>query len=99
MFNQEVIDFLKDLTYNEEARRILRTKSKDEVLAFAHNMGFEFPENDFDDTIWGYEQQLAMKLNQNFDLSFKLWETMWGRSYLDYLIDNLISTYDNVVTN
>ena len=99
MFNQKVIDFLKDLTNNEEARQILRTKPKEEVLAFARNMGFEFPEKDFDDTIWGYEQQLAEKLNQNFDLSFGLWETMWGRNYLDYLIDNLISTYDIIVTN
>lgn len=99
MFNQKVIDFLKDLTNNEEARQILRNKPKEEVLAFARNMGFEFPEKDFDDTIWGYEQQLAEKLNQNFDLSFGLWETMWGRNYLDYLIDNLISTYDIIVTN
>ncbi len=91
--NQQVINFLTSLSKQPEIRIALREQSKEEVLKYARKTGFDFSDKDFDDTIWGYEIELAKQLNENFDLSFSLWETMWGRYYLDYLLDNLIAVY------
>jgi len=93
MNNIQVINFLESLTHQVEVRADLRSKSKQEVLSYAAEKGFDFSEQDFDDTIWGFEIELAGQLNEKFDLSFSLWETMWGRYYLDYLIDNLVAVH------
>lgn len=93
MNNVNVFNFLKSLTHQSEFRAALRIKSKHEVLNYAREAGFDFSEKDFDDTIWEFEIELAGKLNEKFDLSFSLWETMWGRYYLDYLIDNLAGVH------
>lgn len=93
MNNQKVIDFLVSLKDDADVRAELRTKSKDEVLTYARAHSFDFTDEDFDDTIWGYEIQLAEYIGEKFDLSFSLWETMWGKYYLDYLIDNVATMY------
>jgi hypothetical protein len=91
--NSNVINFLSSLSDQIEVRNELREKSKEDVLKYAWQKGFNFSEKDFDDTIWGFEMELAEQIKEKFDLSFSLWETMWGRYYLDYLIDNLIAVY------
>lgn len=93
MNNENVFHFLKSLTHQSEVRAALRIKPKTELLQYASEAGFDFSEKDFDDTIWEFEIELAGKLNEKFDLSFSLWETMWGRNYLDYLIDNLAAVH------
>jgi hypothetical protein len=57
---------------------------------YAEDSGYEFTESEFDDTVWGIEILLANKLGENFDLNFSLWETMWGKYYLEYLVSNVI---------
>ena len=86
----KVFEFFQDLAERPELRLELRTKSKPEVLAYANQAGFSFTEQDFDDAIWGIEMFLADKIGETFDFSFSLWETMWGKYYLDYLIDNVV---------
>lgn len=93
MNNINVFNFLKSLSCQDEVRAILRYKTKSELLQYASESGFDFSEKEFDDTIWEFEIELAGKLNEKFDLSFSLWETMWGRYYLDYLIDNLAAVH------
>jgi len=94
MVNSVVFDYLKFLAKNPEIKESLKTKSKDEVLQFANDNGYIFETVDFDDTIWGYEETLSKRMKEDFNLSFSLWETMWGRFYLDYLVDNLAATID-----
>lgn len=91
--NSDVIKFLSSLSDQIEIRNELREKSKEDVLKYAWQNGSYFSEKDFDDTIWGFEMKLAEQIKEKFDLSFSLWETMWGRYYLDYLIDNVIAVY------
>ncbi len=91
MTSRLVFDFLKRLAQDPELTTSLRTLSKSEVLERARQMGYGFTESDFDDSIWGIEMFLAEKLGERFDPSFSLWETMWGKYYLEYLVDNVQS--------
>ncbi|NHC34274.1 Nif11-like leader peptide family natural product precursor [Scytonema millei] len=88
----EVINFLQALVRQSELQTKLKTLLKPEVLAYAEQAGYKFTEQEFDDTVWGIEIYLANKLGENFDLTFSLWETMWGKYYLEYLAANVIDS-------
>jgi hypothetical protein len=90
MAKKAVINFLQQLIQQPELQNKLKTLPKPEVLLYAERAGYEFTEKEFDDTVWGLEILLADKLGENFDLNFSLWETMWGKYYLEYLVSNVI---------
>jgi hypothetical protein len=90
MAKKAVINFLQHLIQQPELQHKLKTLPKPEVLLYAEDSGYEFTEHEFDDTVWGIEILLADKLGKNFDLNFSLWETMWGKYYLEYLVSNVI---------
>lgn len=89
MNNRLVFDFLRHLGREPGLVEELRSRDKTDVLARANRMGYGFPEKDFDDTIWGVEGFLAEKIGEPFDPMFSLWGTMWGKYYLEYLVDNV----------
>ncbi len=90
MAKTKVVNFLQNLVRQPELQNKLKTLPKQKVLAYAKRTGYEFTEKEFDDSVWGIETLLADKLGENFDLSFSLWETMWGKYYLEYLVSNVI---------
>jgi hypothetical protein len=90
MSEQNVIDFLTLLAGRPELLEELRTKSKPEVLAAAADLGLPFTEADFDPLVWGLEIKLAEHRGDAFDNTFPLWATMWGRHYLDYLVEDVV---------
>lgn len=90
MAKTDVVNFLQNLIRQPELQNKLKTLPKPEVLAYAERAGYQFTEQEFDDTVWGIEILLADKLGENFDLTFSLWETMWGKYYLEYLVGNAI---------
>ncbi len=92
MKNIEVVNFLQNITRHPDLQNKLKTLAKPEFLAQAEQSGYKFTEQDFDDTVWGIEIFLAKKLGENFDLKFSLWETMWGKYYLEYLTANVIDS-------
>lgn len=90
MAKTEVFRFFRDLDRDPARVATLRTLPKAETLAFANENGYDFSEADFDDAIWGIEIYMAEKLGETFDFSFSLWETMWGKYYLEYIVDNVV---------
>ncbi len=92
MARKEVVIFLQNLVLQPELQAKLKTFSKSEVLAYAEEAGYKFTEQEFDDTVWGIEIFLANKLGENFDLTFSLWQTMWGKYYLEYIASNVIDS-------
>lgn len=92
MARKEVVNFLQNLVSQPELQATLKTFSKPEVLAYAEEAGYKFTEQEFDDTVWGIEIFLANKLGENFDLTFSLWQTMWGKYYLEYIASNVIDS-------
>jgi hypothetical protein len=91
----EVFRFLQDLAHKPEQVAVLRTLSKLEVLPYAHQSGYDFSEAEFDEAIWDIEVYLSKKLGETFDSSFSLWETMWGKYHLEFLVDNSVGAVTN----
>ncbi|MDJ0796490.1 MAG: Nif11-like leader peptide family natural product precursor [Calothrix sp. MO_167.B12] len=92
MSRKAVFDFLIAVAKDDYLQKELRTKSKDEVINNAKQMNYDFTDGEFDDTVWESEIFIANKRQENFDLTFSLWETMWGKYYFQYLIDNVIGS-------
>jgi hypothetical protein len=87
-----VIEFLRLLGDRPDLLGNLETRGKDEVLAAAGELGFTFTEAQFDSFVWDAELRLAKHRDEPFDAQFPLWQTMWGRYYLDYLVTDLVSS-------
>lgn len=90
MAMKEVFRFMQDLADQPDVVAQLRDKPKDDVLAHARANGYDFTDEEFDESMWGIEIYLAEKIGENFDFSFSLWETMWGKHYLDFLVVNSV---------
>jgi hypothetical protein len=89
-----VAGFLRLLTGRADLLDSLKTRSKDEVLAAAADLGFAFTENEFDSFVWDAEVRLAKHRDELFDARFPLWQTMWGRYYLEYLVIDVVSSLE-----
>ncbi|HEY0757416.1 MAG TPA: hypothetical protein VGD98_25915 [Ktedonobacteraceae bacterium] len=83
-------DFLRSVAARADLLDSLKVKSMAEVSAAAGAFGFPFDEQEFKALLWDLEMQLARKRGEPFDASFSLWQTMWGRSYLEYLVNDLM---------
>jgi hypothetical protein len=86
--------FLRNLATRADLLEVLATKSKDEVIAAAANFGFPFTEAEFDSKIWDLELQLAARRGDAFDAEFGLWQTMWGQYYLEYIVNDLLTSLE-----
>ena len=87
-------EFLRLLAGREDLLASLQTRGKDEVLAAAADLGFPFTDSEFDSFVWDAEVRLAKHREEPFDAQFPLWQTMWGRYYLDYLVTDLVSSLE-----
>lgn len=85
MRNSDVLRFLSELGRNAALLAEHAVAPKETVLALASRQGYGFDEADFDATLWETEAALAARIGEPFDFSCSMWETMWGKSYLEYL--------------
>ena len=88
--SRNVLAFLRYLGGRPELLRELRTGSKDEVIAVAAERGYPFAAADFDTVVWDAEARLADRRGEAFDGHFSLWSTLWGRHYLEMLVEDLV---------
>lgn len=88
------IDFLRLLAGRGDLVEALKTREKAEVLAAAADLGFAFTESAFDSAVWDAEVRLATWREEAFDARFALWQTMWGRYYLEYLVTDLFTSLE-----
>jgi hypothetical protein len=94
MSNRNVIDFLRTVAARADALDSLKVRSKREVIEAAAAFGYPFTEPEFDSLIWRLEAYLASKRREQFDASFPLWQTMWGKYYLEYLVLDMIPSFE-----
>lgn len=90
MSARNLIDFLRTVAARADLLGSLKVRSKEEVVACAAGFGFPFTEAEFDALVWDLEQHLALRRGEAFDAHFPLWETMWGKYYLEYLALDLM---------
>lgn len=92
--SSNVIGFLREIATRADVLDSLKVRSKQEVVAAAAGFGFPFEESEFDALIWDLELQLAGKRGEAFDPHFPLWQTMWGKYYLEYLALDLVPSFE-----
>jgi hypothetical protein len=94
MSSRNVIDFLRTVAIRADVLDSLKVKSKHEIIEAATTFGFPFTGPEFDSLIWDLEAHLANKRGEQFDASFPLWQTMWGKYYLEYLVIDMIPSFE-----
>lgn len=93
MSKRNVIDFLRTVAARADILDNLKVRSKSEVISAAATFGLPFSESEFNSLIWDLENLLAVKRGEQFDAQFPLWQTMWGKYYLEYLVIDLIPSF------
>lgn len=94
MSGANLLVFLRTVAARADVLESLKVKSKDEVIAAAAACGLPFTAADFDGVVWNLEIRLAQKRGEPLDAHFPLWRTLWGRYYLEFLVNTLIPGLD-----
>jgi hypothetical protein len=92
MSERNLIDFLRTVAARADLLGALEWLDKGAVIEVATAVGLEFSEAEFDRLVWALEEHLANRRGDTFDGHFALWETMWGQSYLSYLVKDVITS-------
>lgn len=95
MSGRNLIAFLRTVASRADLLDALKLQGKDQVIAAAAAFGLAFTEAEFDRLIWDLEIRLAARRGEPFDAHFALWETMWGKHYLDYLVLDMMPALDD----
>lgn len=85
MTDAAVFHYLYALGQDRDRLATLRHAQKAVVMADARAHGYAFDETAFDATLWQTEIALAERIGEPFDFACSMWETMWGKTYLEYL--------------
>jgi hypothetical protein len=90
MSTANVPAFLRYLATRPDRLSDLKTRVKADVIRQAAELGFDFSEEEFNTLIWNAEERLAAFRGDKFDATFPLWDLMWGKYYLEYLVIDLL---------
>lgn len=96
MASENVIPFLSTVAIRPDVLERLKVRPKSEVVTAAAEFGYPFTEDEFNSLIWRLEEQLAERRQETFAPRFRLWETMWGVYYLEYLVTDLIPGLESI---
>jgi hypothetical protein len=94
MSGRNLIEFLQTVAARADLLDSLKVQTKDEVIADAAAFGLPFSEPEFDAIIWDLEAHLANKRGEPFDAHFPLWETMWGKYYFEYIVLDMLPSFE-----
>lgn len=89
-----LIAFLRDVAARADLLDALKTRSKDDVIAVAADLGLPFAPAEFDTLLWALEERLAARRGEAFDARFSLWTTLWGQYYLEYVVREVMPSLD-----
>ncbi|WP_214319686.1 Nif11-like leader peptide family natural product precursor [Nonomuraea sediminis] len=88
------LGYLRFLATQPELVDKLKDRSKDEVIAAAAQAGHPFTAEEFNTVVWDMEDRLARHRGEPFDEVFPLWQLLWGRYYLEFLVFDLVPSLE-----
>ena len=94
MSKENVINFLRACTNDTALLEKFERKNLPEVLLHANSMGYRFTSEELSAVIGGMETQIITeKMGEEINAYSSLWPKMWGRSRLQYVVEELFKTF------
>jgi len=96
MSQTAAIQFLMDLRDTDALRVAYRTRNLLQVVFHARDLGYDVTAEDLAKTVARLEFGVVVdKDQQPFGGSSRLWRSMWGLAYLDYVVEYVLGRYSD----
>lgn len=94
MAKSEFVRFLGDLRENPQRRAEYSARNLSQLLFHASDEGFRFTAEELVSVVGALEiEVIVAKDGEPVDGGSTLWRHMWGRRYLDYLLDHVVARF------
>lgn len=94
MSKENVINFLRACTNDTALLEKFERKNLPEVLLHAKSMGYRFTSEELSAVIGSMETQIITdKMGEEINAYSSLWPKMWGKSRLQYVVEELFNTF------
>jgi hypothetical protein len=88
--------FLRVLRDSDDALARYRYRNVAQLVFHAGNDGFAFTADDIGDAVGSLEANVIMhKDGEPVNESSSLWRSMWGKTHLDYLVNDVVRRYSD----
>ncbi|ACK73066.1 hypothetical protein PCC7424_4706 [Gloeothece citriformis PCC 7424] len=96
MSQKSVIDFYKTCSQNPHLIENLKQKNFPELILMTRMMGYDFTGEELAATVGAMEvYTITQKMGEAIDAYSSLWPKMWGKSRLEYIINELFNNLSN----
>lgn len=96
MASSEFIRFIGELRSDPRMLAAYQRKNLVQLVFHARNAGFDFTEDEAVATVGALEiNVIVSKDAEPVDGGSRLWEKMWSRPYLDYIVNHVAARYSD----
>jgi hypothetical protein len=96
MSKKNVIEFLTDCAENTTLLEKFEHKNLPEVILHAKSLNYKFSSEELAEVIGAMENQIiTQEMGEKIDANSSLWRKMWGKSRLQYVVKELVSTFSS----
>jgi hypothetical protein len=90
------LDFLRALRDSDDMLARYRHRDVTQLVFHARNDGFDFTASDISSVAVPLEANVIVgKDGEEFNESSSLWRSMWGKTHLDYFIEDVVRRLDD----
>ncbi|MGL5925979.1 hypothetical protein [Chroococcidiopsis sp.] len=94
MSKESVIDFFRVCYRDTTLFAKFEQKNLPEVILHAKSLGYSFNGEELAEVIGGMEAQIITeRMGEAIDANSSLWRRMWGKSRLQYVVEELFQTF------
>ena len=94
MSKASVVDFFRACHSDTYLLEKFEQKNLPEVIFHAKSLGYSFSGEELAEVIGSMEAQLIIeRMGEAIDANSSLWRRMWGKSRLQYVIEELFQTF------
>ncbi len=96
MSKENVVNFFRACTNDTTLLEKFEQKNLPEILLHAKSLGYSFTGEELAAVIGGMETQIIVeKMGEEIDANSSLWRRMWGKSRLQYVVEELLSAFSD----
>ncbi|MBD2305273.1 Nif11 family protein [Chroococcidiopsis sp. FACHB-1243] len=93
MSKASVVDFFRACHSDMKLLEKFEQKNLPEVIFHTKSLGYSFSGEELAAVIGSMEAQIITEMGEAIDANSSLWRRMWGKSRLQYVIEELFQTF------